>query len=543
MSSKREELWRENYRRRMRLRRKRISTGQLIRKSFVEMFREYMCHSSIAGIQKIGDTNIKKGLRVMWTSILCVMFGITYYFTYYTWSETLSKPFIVTMESSTYSISNIDFPAIAVCNSNRISRKALEAIVNNIHSHRNFTSKELEWFYIEHGRLLDYTWNDGLLMLPGMEYYNSMYYKNSHKIIEVMEQLAPNCDEMLLSCMWGGDMVNCSEIFSVRRTVRGHCCVFNYVLDYNSADSRQNQTIADVKKQYQAGFFNGLNVFLDPIVEDYVYPINNIEGFDVLLFDSTHFADPSGGRVIHRIVEINKAIFIELQSVKQTATAEVRKYSPTTVPCYPHQQRNCLFRDERRDFGNVYSYSACIVKCRITTVKSLCKCTPYFLPTTENDGPICSFDQLRCLHKYKEKFLYIFPMHATDTNGLELEMEDSLYCPECLPDCEFTQHYTRVSKIPLKIHNSYAQKQFKGILFNGLNDINLTNKCFVSIYQSTPDGNLDRLDVVSYWFEILSTFGGFAGIVIGFSIISVVELIYFLYIRFFIILYINLKKY
>ncbi|XP_059058270.1 sodium channel protein Nach-like [Achroia grisella] len=528
-----EELWWQNYRRK-RLNHETVSTELILRKSFVEMLREYTSHSSIAGVKKITDSNIQKILRMMWSSILCAMFGITCYFIHYTWSDTLSKPFIVTMESTTYPISNINFPAIALCNSNRISRKSLKAIVSNINTHHNYTSKELQWFYMQHGRFLDFTWNERLRTLAAVEYYNSQYYKNSQQIVSVMKKLAPNCDEMLLSCMWGGDIVNCSDIFSVRRTVRGHCCVFNYVLDYNSADS-PNQTIADVKKQNQAGYYNGLNVFLDPIAEDYVYPLNNIKGFDVLVFDSTHFADPTGGGVIHRVLEINKAIYVELQSVKQIATTEVRKYSTQT--------RNCLFRDEEKSFGNMYSYSACIIRCKIKTVKSLCKCTPYFLPITENDGPVCNLEHLRCLNKYKEKLLYIFPINVLNTIGLELEIQDSLYCPECLPDCEFTQHFTRVSKIPLKIDNEHAQKQFKGIQFSGLKGINLSNKCFLSIYQSTPDGNLDRLDVVSYWFEVLSTFGGFAGVVIGFSIISIVELIYFFCIRFFQIFHANLKNY
>jgi hypothetical protein len=53
------------------------------------------------------------------------MFGTTCYFLCFIWFDALRKPLIVTMESSTYPISDIDFPAVAICNVNRISKKAL----------------------------------------------------------------------------------------------------------------------------------------------------------------------------------------------------------------------------------------------------------------------------------------------------------------------------------------------------------------------------------------------------------------------------------
>lgn len=65
-------------------------------------------------------------------------------------------------------------------------------------------------------------------------------------------------------------------------------------------------------------------------------------------------------------------------------------------------QRKCLFKDELiENFHGMYSYSACIVRCRIKVIQSLCKCTPYFLPAGKAEGPVCSMDDLRCLNKYK----------------------------------------------------------------------------------------------------------------------------------------------
>ncbi|XP_050666108.1 sodium channel protein Nach-like [Leptidea sinapis] len=176
----------------------------------------------------------------------------------------------------------------------------------------------------------------------------------------------------------------------------------------------------------------------------------------------------------------------------------------------------------------MYSMSACIVNCRIKTLQSLCKCTPYYLPVPRSEGPVCLFHNLRCLNKYKEKLFYLYPYDATVTDGLELELHYSLNCPECLADCEHTQHYIQHSKIPL-INSDFPKKEFKRSLSA---NIDMTNKILLLIYQISADGILNRLDVVSYWFEILSNIGGFIGILVGFSTVSVLEIIYFFVIRF-----------
>lgn len=54
---------------------------------------------------------------------MCTIIVTLAYCLYFVWSG-LSKPLIVSMESTTYSIANIDFPAVALCNVNRVSNKA-----------------------------------------------------------------------------------------------------------------------------------------------------------------------------------------------------------------------------------------------------------------------------------------------------------------------------------------------------------------------------------------------------------------------------------
>lgn len=45
--------------------------------------------------------------------------------------------------------------------------------------------------------------------------------------------------------------------------------------------------------------------------------------------------------------------------------------------------------------------------------------------------------------------MYLYPIDAKNTAGLEAELADSLYCPNCFPDCELTQYFARSYKVSL----------------------------------------------------------------------------------------------
>ncbi|KAI8442537.1 hypothetical protein MSG28_006005 [Choristoneura fumiferana] len=238
----------------------------------------------------------------------------------------------------------IDFPAVAVCSINRISKEAVKIVARDIQGSspyfRNALLEDIEEFVKQTGRLLDFSYDD--YFINHFEYLiNSPNHAtfDSDRVIGRMEQLAPNCSMLIQKCSWATFSINCNELF----TIRPHY---------------------------------GLGLVLDPIVNDYAYP------------------------------------------------------------------RKCLFKDEKPEiYKDMYSYSACLVQCRIKTFLKLCRCVP------------------------------------ESSRGLEEELQDSLDCPDCLPDCEFTR---------------YDLKSFWTPVEAGLNKKNV---CVVMLYHPTLDGVLNRLDV------------------------------------------------
>ncbi|KAF9823971.1 hypothetical protein SFRURICE_013508, partial [Spodoptera frugiperda] len=431
------EFWWIKYRKKNLQPRYCLTTEMLIRKSLRETFKEYISCSSLPGVRQLVSPEEPILARLCMFIMLCLLFSTVQYYLYLTWTSTLSNPLVVSGESFTYPIKDIDFPAVA-----------LYPKLNKLH---NLTVSKLEHFLRHMGQLINFekrpsNFSESKLI----EEYSKVF---GSETVNIMNTLAPSCDEMLLRCIWGGKLVNCSSIFTVRRTVLGHCCAFNYVLDYGAADNPKG-TIGEVKRQIVPGLMNGLRVIIDTMLDDYAYPLHQFrQGFDILVFNSYHFADMTGGRVLQRTVQPSQAEYYLLSSIKQVASSEVRKY--------PIKTRQCLFqKDLPKMYKNIYSYSSCITKCRIETVQTLCKCTPYFLPSTSR-LPICTLKELNCLHKYKDKLQYLYPRDAEGNEALKEELTVSI------------------------------------------SGLDLRNKSVISVFQATGEGVLHRLDVVSYWYEIL----------------------------------------
>lgn len=95
-------------------------------------------------------------------------------------------------------------------------------------------------------------------------------------------------------------------------------------------------------------------------------------------------------------------------------------------------QRQCLFHNELKSvFGNMYSFSACLVRCRIHAVISLCKCIPFYYPSgIYTDNEICNLKHLRCLNKYKGLYYFLFTLLLLKArkNGYDFGKLDRFAC-------------------------------------------------------------------------------------------------------------------
>jgi hypothetical protein len=187
------------------------------------------------------------------------------------------------------------------------------------------------------------------------------------------------------------------------------------------------------------------------------------------------------------------------------------------------------------------------VDCRIASTLALCQCIPFMIPLSNTDS-VCTLNNLACLHQYRstkftkihlsrnsfdifpDKWNFLYP-EQDDLGLLQREQHDSLRCSHtCYPSCDATLYDVVSERAIIHKHKS-------------------RNHTVVHIYYYNRFSNLYKHDVVYYWFEILSmyeyfvlypnfllflwytlsgNFGGTFGLIIGLSLISIVECLLFM---------------
>lgn len=104
--------------------------------------------------------------------------------------------------------------------------------------------------------------------------------------------------------------------------------------------------------------------------------------------------------------------------------------------------------------------------------------------------------------------------------GLEQELADGLYCPSCLPSCSDTQYVVSSQELPL-----LPTRRKRDTLMTGIR--NVSDVALVRIYLGQPETWLYKQAVSTQWYEIVSLLGGTCGVISGFSLLTVAEVVVF----------------
>jgi amiloride-sensitive sodium channel len=142
-------------------------------------------------------------------------------------------PTITSVATTNYPIWSIYFPAVTICSNNKIIASQFKAILKR-QPWKNLSidsgdpekfSKDLKTavrtvaLYNDDPDIL----GDDELTIGAKTILNE--YKG--KLPGLMQSVMHTCTSMLLTCIWQGKTVPCTDLFSVRRTDSGYCCSFN----------------------------------------------------------------------------------------------------------------------------------------------------------------------------------------------------------------------------------------------------------------------------------------------------------------------------
>lgn len=93
--------------------------------TFCKNFIEYLSRSQVQGYKFIVQTDRPLYERVLWTLFTIFGIALTFWLIMTSYFEFLQSPTVTSEDATRTSVLELSFPAVTVCNANRISRTAL----------------------------------------------------------------------------------------------------------------------------------------------------------------------------------------------------------------------------------------------------------------------------------------------------------------------------------------------------------------------------------------------------------------------------------
>ncbi|XP_076668488.1 sodium channel protein Nach [Andrena cerasifolii] len=493
-------------------RRKRLDRSHFTR-TLAKHVKLYCKYTKLAGFKYIVDSSATWFDRVLWSLLYAITVPAMIYTIYHGYLDFIQHPCMTSVETEYFPTQNLNFPGVSICSVNRISRHAAMELANEVFRANvsRFSLEEILGMISQLGDLYD---SEFLTQNRShrIDQLLARYYHGYYDITDVMQRLTPLCEDILLRCRFQADERNCSEIFMFRKTQDGFCCTFNYATkgDDIPLKSGVDHKVEPLKVD-NLGEENGLSVLLEPFLNDYFHSLLPITGWKVTLFNPHDYPDATSGGVMDVLVSPRTELSV--------ATEAIVSYSTKNIIPYSLGQRHCVFAEEMAPFRSSYTYSDCIVDCKIEDVWRICNCIHFYLPNRESRR-VCNLADVPCLNRHKSKWFSVIPHEDHDTDFIANKTW-MLHCLNCYPECSDVR---------------YSAKMFEARLAPGhhntelLDGFQLENQSVLHVYFSRFGAVKLRQDVVFRWYELLSDASGIGGIFIGFSLIGVMELVYFVWI-------------
>uniref|UniRef100_A0A2A4K4F6 Uncharacterized protein n=1 Tax=Heliothis virescens TaxID=7102 RepID=A0A2A4K4F6_HELVI len=484
----------------------RVDTGleARVRHSLRDALSEFWTNCSLASAKYYNIDQHQKWARFKHVFLLLLSLALGWSLMTHNHKAYDARPPLTVSRQPHYTTVGVHlFPAVALCSNSIISKAALHNYSTYLYTHPKnkqygYRKSEIEHNLLDWGALLT-------LVLPPLDVnFNKFLADVEHhlNVTDIMLRLSGNCSEILQRCSWRGEMTDCDSLFATRLTALGFCCVFNS--RYQAIDHHREPFMLDL-----IGQDYGLGVVVKETRDDFAYVRRPAYGMELLLFQGEEFPLLESGDVRMFPVPRNASLFFNIRTFSQ--------YPAEDILYYPEERRGC-----RLEGGGM---SWCLAQCRRDTAAALCGCVPFTLqPQAQpHEAPTCTVNELNCLNKHREKFMYLFPGEEAGPE-LSQEMQDAMDCSHCMVQCTRHKHSASVS------YSFYSAKSriFRNFLTQNLS---LENSTTIRLFYSVLHQAWYKVEPQSRWYELFVKQGTQWVVVTGISMLTYSELMYHLTIR------------
>ncbi|XP_050088417.1 pickpocket protein 28 [Anopheles aquasalis] len=493
------------------------AVGRKERVSFVENLREYCLNTTIHGLKYVGTVSLTLWERAYFFVTFIVVTACAIYFISNVYIKWQSSPIIIGLNPIATPIKDIPFPAVTICNMNQVRREAAVRI---------------------EAHTLEQTVLQAICSIDGD--LNSTGYEGKWSAVKKLLLSATQpCSRMLKACRYAKQTEKCTEIFQSVLTDEGLCCTFN-TLDAAhmfrvtgtvnifpsdgaaSTDAHSTNRFRPLLWTPETGFEEeptnatypraipgpgvsmGLAMVLDANVSDYYCSSTSSTGFKIIFHSPTETPKITDYAQYIPVGSENRII---ITPKINDAARQIRKIAQAT--------RQCVFASEANlSYYRVYSRNNCELECEAKLILENCGCVLYFLPKLYEDTKICSRADARCYELIR--------------NSIAFTSNTSVSC-SCLPGCFEISYVPDLTSAELHV----GQFGIRESMLDGVKDEQYAKENLALVYVFVKDTyyrSFTKGELVGFT-DFLSNVGGLLGLFLGFSIISLIEVIYFVTLR------------
>ncbi|ELT89070.1 hypothetical protein CAPTEDRAFT_200009 [Capitella teleta] len=440
-------------------------------------FVDYATNSTIHGLHNAVNPANGKIRRAAWATMLLSLLA------YFAFAISLRvqklRTYPVSSRTRVIEVDELFYPAMTICNLNQIKKSyvADDNFLENVFLALNKFTKHLSNITLEDENVLNQM-DSGYIL-------RQMFHDGAFTL-----------EEMVYTCFWQNQVVNCSDYFTQTLTAMGYCYTFN------SADLiKENGRL----KTSQIGVKQGFSFYVDVGQENYFYQSRNSAGIRLLVHDPYDWP----------LVEASGiAISPGTETFLSISESQVKRMPP------PYEGSTCVdtndvnFKNPLKYFDE-YSQSRCTQDCFMDYVVRECECV--VLGVEINN---CTFTQhVTCVKKAEREYL---------TNSSHLNQ-----C-RCRSTC-FRSHFhvtkseayypsDRTLQEFIAYEPEFALKEKSGYFRK--------NYMFVNLFMSELSYALYEENAAYSLGDFQSDVGGNLGLCLGASFLSVAELTEFFLIAF-----------
>lgn len=201
-----------------------ITTGSVVIPWFKNQLRDLCQATALHGYSQIVREGYNPLERTLWVLAVSTAFVTAVVLLWISWTWNAETPTVTVIESTNYATWNLPFPAVTICNLNKISAsKALER-AQAMSRPQNMSAEELAGMF----RLFLHV--DGLAEADEREYrrLHDILLENNLEVPQLMGEFAAPCSAMFERCLWKGTQWRCDTLFRTTNSTEGLCCSFNY---------------------------------------------------------------------------------------------------------------------------------------------------------------------------------------------------------------------------------------------------------------------------------------------------------------------------